>query len=207
MFYLVANTVLVIGNIREKQAGTAIGLKISWRRIMGMFQVGSNFCLLLFPKIRCMLNIWGVILYLRLPWITAQAGIGKGFFSYHGEQGWFKEDFGHLWGPPVQGVMARCGRKLWFSSGHVNGKLLPVPESPCLHPDVFRGQTNSLANWPWTYLGKEMRSNLNNKVPTPIPTFCFSRSDLVNHFDVMCGDHHHWPLHLSHLYQWQGESR
>nr|XP_036861097.1 solute carrier family 12 member 3 isoform X6 [Manis javanica] len=28
------------------------------------------------PTIRCMLNIWGVILYLRLPWITAQAGIG-----------------------------------------------------------------------------------------------------------------------------------
>ncbi|XP_054632512.1 solute carrier family 12 member 3 [Dunckerocampus dactyliophorus] len=26
--------------------------------------------------IRCMLNIWGVILYLRLPWITAEAGIG-----------------------------------------------------------------------------------------------------------------------------------
>ncbi|MEQ2209590.1 hypothetical protein XENOCAPTIV_001256, partial [Xenoophorus captivus] len=26
--------------------------------------------------IRCMLNIWGVILYLRLSWITAQAGIG-----------------------------------------------------------------------------------------------------------------------------------
>uniref|UniRef100_A0A8C9TJ19 Solute carrier family 12 member 3 n=1 Tax=Scleropages formosus TaxID=113540 RepID=A0A8C9TJ19_SCLFO len=26
--------------------------------------------------VRCMLNIWGVILYLRLPWITAQAGIG-----------------------------------------------------------------------------------------------------------------------------------
>ncbi|XP_035520502.1 solute carrier family 12 member 3 [Morone saxatilis] len=26
--------------------------------------------------IRCMLNIWGVILYLRLTWITAQAGIG-----------------------------------------------------------------------------------------------------------------------------------
>ncbi|XP_063312564.1 solute carrier family 12 member 3-like [Pelobates fuscus] len=29
--------------------------------------------------IRCMLNIWGVILYLRLPWITAQAGIGLTF--------------------------------------------------------------------------------------------------------------------------------
>uniref|UniRef100_A0AAQ6ANV6 Solute carrier family 12 member 3 n=1 Tax=Amphiprion ocellaris TaxID=80972 RepID=A0AAQ6ANV6_AMPOC len=27
-------------------------------------------------QIRCMLNIWGVILYLRLPWITAQAGVG-----------------------------------------------------------------------------------------------------------------------------------
>lgn len=26
--------------------------------------------------VRCMLNIWGVILYLRLPWITSQAGIG-----------------------------------------------------------------------------------------------------------------------------------
>uniref|UniRef100_A0A3Q3ESG7 Amino acid permease/ SLC12A domain-containing protein n=1 Tax=Labrus bergylta TaxID=56723 RepID=A0A3Q3ESG7_9LABR len=29
-----------------------------------------------FFQIRCMLNIWGVILFLRLPWITAQAGIG-----------------------------------------------------------------------------------------------------------------------------------
>uniref|UniRef100_A0A8C1XQ53 Solute carrier family 12 member 3 n=1 Tax=Cyprinus carpio TaxID=7962 RepID=A0A8C1XQ53_CYPCA len=35
-----------------------------------LFQLHSN------PQIRCMLNIWGVILYLRLPWITAQAGIG-----------------------------------------------------------------------------------------------------------------------------------
>lgn len=33
-------------------------------------------CPSLSPQIRCMLNIWGVILYLRLPWITAQAGIG-----------------------------------------------------------------------------------------------------------------------------------
>uniref|UniRef100_A0A3P9N1F5 Solute carrier family 12 member 3 n=1 Tax=Poecilia reticulata TaxID=8081 RepID=A0A3P9N1F5_POERE len=32
--------------------------------------------LLVCTQIRCMLNIWGVILYLRLPWITAQAGIG-----------------------------------------------------------------------------------------------------------------------------------
>uniref|UniRef100_W5MMC0 Solute carrier family 12 member 3 n=1 Tax=Lepisosteus oculatus TaxID=7918 RepID=W5MMC0_LEPOC len=30
----------------------------------------------LWQHIRCMLNIWGVILYLRLPWITSQAGIG-----------------------------------------------------------------------------------------------------------------------------------
>lgn len=26
--------------------------------------------------IPCLLNIWGVILYLRLPWLTGQAGIG-----------------------------------------------------------------------------------------------------------------------------------
>lgn len=31
-----------------------------------------------------MLNIWGVILYLRLPWITAQAGIGE---CHHKEKG------------------------------------------------------------------------------------------------------------------------
>ncbi|XP_025776373.1 solute carrier family 12 member 3 [Puma concolor] len=31
--------------------------------------------------IRCMLNIWGVILYLRLPWITAQAGIADPLVS------------------------------------------------------------------------------------------------------------------------------
>uniref|UniRef100_A0A671TV20 Solute carrier family 12 member 3 n=1 Tax=Sparus aurata TaxID=8175 RepID=A0A671TV20_SPAAU len=35
-----------------------------------LYQLHAN------PEIRCMLNIWGVILYLRLPWITAQAGIG-----------------------------------------------------------------------------------------------------------------------------------
>ena len=26
--------------------------------------------------IRCLLNIWGVILYLRLPWVVGHAGIG-----------------------------------------------------------------------------------------------------------------------------------
>lgn len=35
-----------------------------------------------FLQIRCMLNIWGVILYLRLPWITAQAGIGTSNQTY-----------------------------------------------------------------------------------------------------------------------------
>uniref|UniRef100_A0A8V5GYM7 Solute carrier family 12 member 3 n=1 Tax=Melopsittacus undulatus TaxID=13146 RepID=A0A8V5GYM7_MELUD len=33
---------------------------------------GTDPCPLSVPQIRCMLNIWGVILYLRLPWITAQ---------------------------------------------------------------------------------------------------------------------------------------
>ncbi len=31
-------------------------------------------------QIRCMLNIWGVILFLRLSWITSQAGIRKSVF-------------------------------------------------------------------------------------------------------------------------------
>lgn len=33
-----------------------------------------------------MLNIWGVILYLRLPWITAQAGIGECHLKEEGKQ-------------------------------------------------------------------------------------------------------------------------
>lgn len=39
-------------------------------------------------QIRCMLNIWGVILYLRLPWITAQAGIGECCLWGAGEGAW-----------------------------------------------------------------------------------------------------------------------
>jgi hypothetical protein len=27
--------------------------------------------------VRCLLNIWGVMLFLRLSWVVAQAGIGK----------------------------------------------------------------------------------------------------------------------------------
>uniref|UniRef100_A0A8D0L1B4 Solute carrier family 12 member 3 n=1 Tax=Sphenodon punctatus TaxID=8508 RepID=A0A8D0L1B4_SPHPU len=38
--------------------------------------LGSQAVPFLSTQVRCMLNIWGVILYLRLPWITAQAGIG-----------------------------------------------------------------------------------------------------------------------------------
>uniref|UniRef100_A0AAX7V3X5 Solute carrier family 12 member 3 n=1 Tax=Astatotilapia calliptera TaxID=8154 RepID=A0AAX7V3X5_ASTCA len=40
-----------------------------------LFHLHSDACCIC-SQIRCMLNIWGVILYLRLPWITAQAGIG-----------------------------------------------------------------------------------------------------------------------------------
>ncbi len=28
------------------------------------------------PQIRCLLNIWGVMLFIRLSWVTGQAGIG-----------------------------------------------------------------------------------------------------------------------------------
>ena len=29
-------------------------------------------------QVRCLLNIWGVMLFLRLSWVTGQAGIGLG---------------------------------------------------------------------------------------------------------------------------------
>uniref|UniRef100_A0A6I8N2S8 Solute carrier family 12 member 3 n=1 Tax=Ornithorhynchus anatinus TaxID=9258 RepID=A0A6I8N2S8_ORNAN len=45
----------------EKDGGGQAPVRFGW--VMGVM-------------VRCMLNIWGVILYLRLPWITAQAGIG-----------------------------------------------------------------------------------------------------------------------------------
>lgn len=31
-----------------------------------------------FPQVRCLLNIWGVMLFLRLSWVAAQAGIVMG---------------------------------------------------------------------------------------------------------------------------------
>ena len=30
-----------------------------------------------FLQVRCMLNIWGVMLFIRMSWIVGQAGIGK----------------------------------------------------------------------------------------------------------------------------------
>uniref|UniRef100_A0A8C3Y8E2 Solute carrier family 12 member 3 n=1 Tax=Catharus ustulatus TaxID=91951 RepID=A0A8C3Y8E2_CATUS len=55
-------------------------LKVTGAWLAGMVWPSPGVCALmasspLSPQIRCMLNIWGVILYLRLPWITAQAGI------------------------------------------------------------------------------------------------------------------------------------
>lgn len=31
------------------------------------------------PQVRCMLNIWGVMLFIRLSWIVGEAGIGEQF--------------------------------------------------------------------------------------------------------------------------------
>lgn len=31
----------------------------------------------LFPQVRCMLNIWGVMLFIRLSWVFGQAGWGE----------------------------------------------------------------------------------------------------------------------------------
>ena len=34
--------------------------------------------MVIFFQVRCLLNIWGVMLFLRLSWVTGQAGIGLG---------------------------------------------------------------------------------------------------------------------------------
>ncbi|XP_074737547.1 solute carrier family 12 member 3 isoform X3 [Strix uralensis] len=76
--------------------------------------------------IRCMLNIWGVILYLRLPWITAQAGIGgcRGT-SWAGRR--------HRWPKtPTAGVEASSieHRTMWGGSvglGDTGTKPCPLP--------------------------------------------------------------------------------
>jgi hypothetical protein len=31
--------------------------------------------------VRCLLNIWGVMLFLRLSWVVGQAGVGKNYLS------------------------------------------------------------------------------------------------------------------------------
>lgn len=35
--------------------------------------LSSIFCV----QVRCMLNIWGVMLFIRMTWIVGQAGIGR----------------------------------------------------------------------------------------------------------------------------------
>lgn len=47
---------------------------------------------------RCLLNIWGVMLFLRLSWVVGQAGIGKLHFSnnsilYISKSFWIKTPF------------------------------------------------------------------------------------------------------------------
>ncbi|XP_066183884.1 solute carrier family 12 member 3 isoform X2 [Sylvia atricapilla] len=56
--------------------------------------------------IRCMLNIWGVILYLRLPWITAQAGIGGCCTSLWAGQGHWDHHHPNTWG--VVGLLGKA---------------------------------------------------------------------------------------------------
>lgn len=58
------------------------------------------------PQIRCMLNIWGVILYLRLPWITAQAGIGGCCDSLWAGQWHWDHHHPNTWG--VVGLLGKA---------------------------------------------------------------------------------------------------
>lgn len=63
-----------------------------------------------------MLNIWGVILYLRLPWITAQAGIGECLRC--GEWGGSREPYS-TWAAETVGPAGTEVRVGWQrSSGH-----------------------------------------------------------------------------------------
>jgi hypothetical protein len=53
------------GDIEEQsppETGETHGIKLGW--IQGVF-------------IPCLLNIWGVMLFLRLSWVVAQSGISK----------------------------------------------------------------------------------------------------------------------------------
>ncbi|XP_073083062.1 solute carrier family 12 member 3 isoform X9 [Manis javanica] len=71
--------------------------------------------------IRCMLNIWGVILYLRLPWITAQAGIGLSI-SAISTNGKVKSGVRHTHrGPYQRHPHHRCGHR-HRAAGHLPGR-------------------------------------------------------------------------------------
>lgn len=50
------------GEVAESQSPAGHGVKLGW--IQGVL-------------IPCLLNIWGVMLFLRLSWVVAQSGIGK----------------------------------------------------------------------------------------------------------------------------------
>jgi solute carrier family 12 sodium/potassium/chloride transporter 2 len=49
-----------------EESGGTHGVKLGW--IQGVL-------------IPCLLNIWGVMLFLRLSWVVAQAGISKYFYG------------------------------------------------------------------------------------------------------------------------------
>uniref|UniRef100_A0A670J5M7 Solute carrier family 12 member 3 n=1 Tax=Podarcis muralis TaxID=64176 RepID=A0A670J5M7_PODMU len=72
--------------------------------------------------IRCMLNIWGVILYLRLPWITAQAGIGKSLFT-HGHYLFSSPSPGLTWLIIIMSSVVTSITGLSISAISTNGKV------------------------------------------------------------------------------------
>uniref|UniRef100_A0A2K6KZG6 Solute carrier family 12 member 1 n=1 Tax=Rhinopithecus bieti TaxID=61621 RepID=A0A2K6KZG6_RHIBE len=47
-------------------------------RVLSHYHCPVSFQYRFYPQVRCMLNIWGVMLFIRLSWIVGEAGIGLG---------------------------------------------------------------------------------------------------------------------------------
>ena len=71
----------------NEEAVSASGFKFGW--IQGEFNLRTKLCGLDYNNkhfcigvyVRCLLNIWGVMLFLRMSWIIAHAGVGMYLYT------------------------------------------------------------------------------------------------------------------------------